>query len=169
LIIDYRGYGKSSGKITEKGLYNDAEAAYRFLRNEKKFSGQQIIVYGRSIGSGIAVDLASRVDLQGLVLEAAYSSLIKLAQEKAPFLIPSWWLKFRFNNLVKIDSVKCPVLFIHGSNDSLIPPSHSQALFNRFMGKKEIAIIEGGSHNDLDSFDEFHRALKNVLPRLFRV
>lgn len=167
LIIDYRGYGKSSGKISEKGFYHDAEAAYTFLVQEKGYAPENIIVYGRSIGSGVAVDLASRYPVKGLVLESPYASLSRLANEKLPFLFPSLYLRFRFNNLEKIKKIKSPVILLHGSNDSLIPPSHSERLLKKITGKKKLIIIKEGSHNDLNSFEEYNRFLEEDLPSFF--
>ena len=167
LIIDYRGYGKSSGIITEQGLYLDAEAAFRFLIEQKGFLARQILVYGRSIGSGVAVDLASKKEIKGLVLEAPYVSLKKLANEKAPWLLPSLWLRFHFNNMEKINHVRCPIIFIHGSDDTLIPPSHSKKLFEVFLGKKKIVILENGTHNDLGSFEEYHKSMRSLLNEFF--
>lgn len=167
LIIDYRGYGKSSGKISEKGFYRDAEAAYTFLVQEKGYELDNIIVYGRSIGSGVAVDLASRYPVRGLILESPYSSLGKLANEKLPFLFPSLYLRFRFNNLEKIKNVKAPVILLHGGNDSLIPSSHSERLLKKITGKKKLILIKEGAHNDLNSFEEYNGFLEEDLPGFF--
>jgi fermentation-respiration switch protein FrsA (DUF1100 family) len=164
LIVDYRGYGKSSGTITEEGFYKDAETAYYYLINKKRFTPQTIIVYGRSIGSGIAVDLASKHRIHGLVLESPYASLAQLAKEKFPFFFPSLYLKHKFNNLEKIAQVKAPVLFIHGQKDSLIPVSHTEKLFQTCTGKKQKIIIAEGAHNDLNAYPEYHQLLKEVLP-----
>ena len=166
LIIDYRGYGKSSGTITEKGLYEDAEAAYQFLINEKNFRPDQIIIYGRSIGTGIAVELATKHTPKVLVLESPYISLKKLGSEKMPYLLPSIILRFHFDNMGKITSVKCPVMFIHGARDTLIPPTHTDKLYEHFTGKKKKVIIQNGSHNDLNDFKEYHEALVTALPEL---
>lgn len=168
LIIDYRGYGKSSGTITEKGLYADAEAAYQFLIDEKRFRPDDIIIYGRSIGTGVAVELAIRHAVKGLILEAPYTSLKTLANEKMPFLLPSLFLRFHFDNIGKINSVKSPVLFIHGGKDTLIPPSHTDKLHEHFRGKKKKVIIQNGSHNDLNDFAGYHEALIKVIPELFQ-
>ncbi len=168
LIIDYRGYGKSTGTITESGLYEDAEAAYQFLIHEKGFLPKNIIIYGRSIGTGVAVELASRHETKGLILEAPYTSLKKLANQKVPFLLPSLFLKFHFNNIDKVNAVSSPILFFHGAEDSLIPVSHTDTLFEKFTGKKMKVIIQRGTHNDLDSFQEYHKALLNTVPDLFQ-
>lgn len=167
LIIDYRGYGKSTGSISENGFYKDAAASYAFLIETKQFQSQSIIVYGRSIGTGVAVDLASKNECKGLVLESPYSSLGALANEKLPFFFPSLYLRFKFNNIAKINHVKCPVVFIHGKKDELIPSSHSEKLFRKFDGRKKLILVESGSHNDLNSFQEHEVFLSEVLPSFF--
>ncbi|GHN02196.1 alpha/beta hydrolase [Cytophagales bacterium WSM2-2] len=168
LIVDYRGYGKSSGTISEDGLYTDAEATYQYLIQEKGFSPGNIIIYGRSIGTGVAVELARRHQTKGLILEAAYSSLTKLANEKLPFLLPSIILRYRFNNIEKINSVKSPILFFHGSEDALIPVSHTEELFKAFTGKKEKMVLQGADHNNIGSHLEYHHTLKRTLDAFFQ-
>lgn len=167
LIIDYRGYGKSSGEISENGFYQDAEAAYNFLIERKGIASGNIIIYGRSIGTGVAVELARNKKCKGLVLESPYTSLNTLANEKLPFLFPSLYLRFRFNNLAKINEVTCPIIFIHGSKDTLIPASHAGKLFKKFTGKKKMILIPEGSHNDLNSFEEHQTFLKEELSSFF--
>jgi pimeloyl-ACP methyl ester carboxylesterase len=112
LLIDYRGYGKSTGTISEKGFYADAEAAYQFVMHQKDFTIKDIIIYGRSVGTGVAVELASRHKVKGLILESPYTSLKKLANEKLPFFFPSLYLRYNFDNLKKINQVKFPIRFI---------------------------------------------------------
>ena len=167
MIIDYRGYGKSSGNLSENGLYLDAEAAFDFLVKEG-FDPARILLYGRSIGTGVAVDLAAKRTCKGLILEAPYISLPKLANEKLPFFFPSLLLKYRFDNINKINRVKCPVIFLHGSDDTLIPPSHSAKLFEKFTGKKKLIIVDRGSHNDLSAFRQYEEFLKDDLPGFFK-
>ena len=166
MMIDYRGYGKSSGKISERGFYQDGVGAYQYLL-KKGFNPENIIVYGRSIGSGVAVDVASKYPCKGLILEAPFSSLKKLADEKLPFFFPSFYLKFRFDNIRKINRVNCPIIFLHGTIDSLIPPSHSRSLFKKFSGRKELILVDGASHNDLHTFSRYADFLKDVLPVFF--
>jgi len=169
LIVDYRGYGKSSGTISENGFYADAEAAYNFLTGEKDFAPENIIVYGRSIGSGVAVEIASKFPCKGLVLESPYSSLKKLADEKLPFFFPSLYLKYSFDNFKKINEVKCPIIFLHGVKDTLIPVSHAKKLCEKFKGRKKLVLVAEGSHNDLNSFDEHSVFLHEVLPMFFDI
>lgn len=166
MIIDYRGYGKSSGKLSEEGLYRDAQAAYGYLI-ASGFAPGNILIYGRSIGSGVAVELASSEPCKGLILESPFSSLARLANEKFPFFFPSLYLRYRFDNIGKINSVRCPVIFLHGSHDTLIPVSHSERLFKRFTGRKELVIVDRGSHNDLHTFNQYGHFLQNVLGTFF--
>ncbi|HYG18765.1 MAG TPA: alpha/beta hydrolase [Ohtaekwangia sp.] len=167
LIIDYRGYGKSSGEISEDGFYRDADAAYDFLVREKDFNPRDIIVYGRSVGTGVAVDVASRLPLKGLVLESPYSSLGKLANEKLPFMFPSLYLSSSFDNLRKIASIRCPVIIIHGEKDTLVPVAHGKVLFDKIKSRKKMVLIPQGSHNDLNAFPEYDEFLRKVLPQFF--
>jgi fermentation-respiration switch protein FrsA (DUF1100 family) len=166
LIIDYRGYGKSSGELSERGFYLDAEAAYNYL-TKQGFDPKDIVIYGRSIGSGVAVDLASRKPCQGLILESAYSSMGKLANEKFPFFFPSLFLRYWFDSINKINKVKSPVIFLHGSGDTLIPPGHSRRLFEKFTGKKKLIMVQHGGHNDLNVFHEYASFLHDF-PAFFR-
>jgi fermentation-respiration switch protein FrsA (DUF1100 family) len=158
MIIDYRAYGKSSGNISEDGLYKDAQSAFNFLI-QKGFTAKNIIIYGRSIGSGVAVELASRQPCKGLVLEAPFSSLKRLANEKLPFFFPSLYLKYSFDNVGKIKDVNSPVLFIHGQADTLIPLAHTTKLFEEFRGKKKKVIIPAAQHNDVNTFPEYEQLI----------
>lgn len=144
----------------------DAEAAYNYLIKEG-FDPKNILIYGRSIGSGVAVDLASKKPCQGLILESAYSSMGKLANEKFPLFFPSLFLRYRFDSINKINQVKSPVIFLHGSGDTLIPPAHSRRLFGKFSGKKKLIIVAHGGHNDLNAFHEYASFLHDF-PAFFR-
>ncbi|HEY5744481.1 MAG TPA: alpha/beta hydrolase [Chryseolinea sp.] len=153
-IIDYRGYGKSTGNISEAGFYQDAQAAYDFLL-ARGFEADHIVVYGRSIGSGVAVHLATHQQIAALILESPYTSVEQLAIEKYRYLFPSLYLRYRFDNLNKINAVKAPLLVIHGRRDDLIPFPHGQALYDVFDGKKQLIAVEDGHHNDLSEFPQF--------------
>jgi uncharacterized protein len=167
LLIDYRGYGKSEGNISEKGFYADAEAAYGFLVQKKGFNPQDIIIYGRSIGSGVAVHLAATYPNKGLVLEAPYTSLGSLADTKVPFFFPSVYLHYTFNNERRINSIKAPLIVVHGSNDTLIPPGEGRILYEKFKGRKAFVLVNGGAHNDLGDFEEYKHFLTDILPVFF--
>jgi len=167
LIIDCRSFGKSNGKLSEKGLYLDGKAAFNYLKNQKDVSPEDLIIYGRSIGTGVATELASQSETKGLILEAPFTSLKKLANQKMPLLLPSLFLSYSFDNLSKINKVKSPVLFIHGNRDDLIKPSHSEQLYNTFSGKKKRLLIPKAGHNDVNSYPEYQRALAETLTHFF--
>ncbi|AYB29728.1 alpha/beta hydrolase [Chryseolinea soli] len=153
-VVDYRGYGKSTGNISEAGFYKDAQAAYDFLL-ARGFEADHIVVYGRSIGSGVAVHLATHRQIAALILESPYISVEKLATEKYRYLFPTLYLRYHFDNLSRINAVKAPLLVIHGRRDDLIPFPHGQALYDAFDGKKQLIAVDGGHHNDLSRSPQF--------------
>jgi len=166
LIIDYRGYGKSTGTISEKGLYADGQAAMDYLKNELKFNPHDIIVYGRSIGSGIAVETAVNNQLKALVLEAPFQSLTRFARDRYAWLLPGLYLKFNFDNDKKIKNVKIPVLIIHGTHDEVIPLHYGKALFDAYDGPGKFVAINGATHNNLSDFPEYFLELADFLKNL---
>jgi fermentation-respiration switch protein FrsA (DUF1100 family) len=154
-IIDYRGFGKSTGNINEDGLYKDAKGAYQYLI-QRGFQKENIIVLGRSIGSGIAIDLASKNTINTLILESPFFDFETLAKSKVSIPIKS---QYKFHNMDKINSIKCPILFMHGEKDNLIPANNSQKLYNVFTGKKELLLIPTGGHNNLPEYPEYSQAI----------
>lgn len=142
---DYRGYGTSQGTPTEKYAYKDIDTAYNYLTENLNIKPEQIIVYGRSVGGGSAVDLASRKPVAGLIIESAFTSAFRVV---VPFPI----LPFdKFNNLDKIKKVKCPVLVMHGKLDDIIPFEHGEKLFAAVNAPKLSLWVEDANHNDLSS------------------
>lgn len=145
--FDYRGYGESEGKPTEAGLYLDAEAAYAFLRDSLGVPAGSIVIFGHSLGSAVAVDLASRVPARGLVLEGAFSSGPDVAQRAYWFLPVRLVMQSRFASEEKIGRVSGPKLFLHARRDEVIPLDLGRRLFDRARDPK--AFVElGGGHND---------------------
>jgi fermentation-respiration switch protein FrsA (DUF1100 family) len=165
LIIDYRGYGKSTGKISENGLYLDAEASYNELLSAG-YKENQIIIYGRSIGTGVAMECAVRKKPRALILESPFTSLVDLASQIYPFFFPSLILKYHFDNQAKASLLSVPVLILHGDADEIIDHSHSLKLYNQLKHDKEICIIRHGGHNDLNTFPEYRDTLKKFFGRL---
>jgi abhydrolase domain-containing protein 17 len=142
LAFDYRGYGTSDGQPSEKNAYQDAEAAYTYLTQVLKIPPAQIIIYGRSVGSGSATELASRHPVAGLILESAFTSAFRVV---VPFPI----LPFdKFPNQAKLRHVRCPVLVMHGRADTIVPFSHGQALYETATTPKLSLWVEGADHND---------------------
>jgi pimeloyl-ACP methyl ester carboxylesterase len=165
LIIDYRGYGKSTGMISEEGLYRDAEASYEQLRS-LGWKESEIIVYGRSLGTGVALHLATTRKIRALVLEAPFTTLPDLASHLLPIPVPAFYIPYRFDNLGRAPDVKVPTLLLHGTRDELIPPDHSQKILDALACDKRLVLIRGGEHNDLTSFPEYHEALDAFLKSL---
>jgi fermentation-respiration switch protein FrsA (DUF1100 family) len=161
-IIDYRCYGKSTGKFSENGFYIDAETAYEYLL-ENGYTSESIIIYGRSLGSGVAVNLAINKKAKALILETPFSALKDLAKEKYSFLFPGLFLKYDFDNFSKMENLAIPALLIHGDNDNIIPLSHSKVLFEKIKGAKQMFIVKGGGHNNLAEFPEYNNTIANFL------
>lgn len=146
LIPDYRGYGKSGGRPGESGLYADAEASYEYLVRSG-FSPETIIVHGESLGTAVAVALASKRRCAALVLESAFSSARDVARTVLPVLGPA--LIWSFDSQAKIGRVRAPVLFIHGDRDEIIPLRLGRALFSAAPEPKSFWTVRGAGHNDL--------------------
>ena len=146
--FDYRGYGTSQGKPTESHAYEDINSAYNYLTQNLKIPPKKIIVLGRSVGGGSAVNLAMQKPVAGLIIE---SSFISAFQVIVPFRI----LPFdKFPNLGNIKKVKCPILVIHGKADNIIPFTHGEKLFNAATSPKLYLWVEEANHNDLFSIAE---------------
>jgi pimeloyl-ACP methyl ester carboxylesterase len=140
---DYQGYGTSEGKPSERHAYDDEDAAYNFLVQTMHIQPTKIIAFGRSLGSGPAVDLASRRPVAGLILESAFTSTFRVMTRISVFPFD------RFDNLHKIKKVRCPLLIIHGTQDSVINAVHGRELFAAANEPKRALWVEGANHNDV--------------------
>ncbi len=161
LIPDYRGYGKSTGTITsEQVLHHDAALAYTYL--QQHYAEHQIVVYGRSIGTGLGVYLASSHHPKMLILETPYYNLQELATAQFPF-IPSFLLKYPLRTDAWIAEVTCPIYLFHGTQDEVIPYSASQRLVPLIRTQHQVVTIEGGGHNNLGAFRQYHEQLATIL------
>jgi fermentation-respiration switch protein FrsA (DUF1100 family) len=147
LIIDYRGYGKSEGKPTEEGIYRDADAAYEYLV-EAGYRPDQVIVYGESLGTAAAVDLASRHECAGVVLEAPFPSAASVASRVLPVLGPLA-ARGRLETAKKLPLVKAPLLVIHGTRDQVIDYKLGQEVFEAASEPKQFWTVEGAHHSDI--------------------
>jgi hypothetical protein len=161
LMPDYRGYGKSTGTITnEQVLHHDAAIAYTYL--QQHYGEHQIVVYGRSIGTGLAVYLARSHHPQMLILETPYYNLQELATAQFPF-IPSFLLKYPLRTDAWIAEVTCPIYLFHGTQDEVIPYGASLRLVPLIQTKHQLFSIEGGGHNNLSAFRQYHEHLATIL------
>lgn len=146
LILDYRGYGKSSGWPTENGLYLDSQAAFAHLL-AMGYRPDQIIVHGESLGTAVAINLASRQPCAGVILEAPFTSASDVAGTMLPALGPL--LVRSYNSTPKILRIPAPKLFIQGDHDEVIPPRLAHALYAAAPDPKSFRVVEGARHNDI--------------------
>jgi uncharacterized protein len=146
LLLDYRGYGKSAGRPTERGLYQDAEAAYNHLL-AKGYTAGRIFLHGESLGSAVAIQLAEKNPAAGLVLEAPFTSAKAVAGRVLPIIGP---LLIRgYDSLTRIRRIHVPLLVIHGDQDEVIPYEFGKQLYEAANSPKSFWTIRGAMHNDL--------------------
>lgn len=159
---DYRGYGTSGGKPSEEKSYQDIEAAYNYLIDELKIPAEKIIVHGRSLGGAISIDLASRKPCGGLIAESTFVSAFRVITKYRIFPFD------KFESLRKIKKVNCPVLFIHGRKDTLIPFWHGEMLFEQANEPKHSLWIDEANHNDVFAISKngYLREIKNFSDKL---
>jgi hypothetical protein len=161
VLVDYRGFGKSTGKRTENNLHDDMQYIYTQLK--KRFGEDHLIVYGRSLGSGFATKLASENNPRYLILDAPYYNFTKVAERFLPFLPIRFVLRYHLRTDNWIGKVKCPIYILHGTKDWLIPISHSEALRKLHPKYTTLIEIEGGGHNNLPTFDAYHNFIRDIL------
>jgi fermentation-respiration switch protein FrsA (DUF1100 family) len=167
LIVDYRGYGLSEGRPSEAGLYRDARAAYDHLVGERGVAPADIVLYGESLGSAVATDLAGEAAIGGLVLEAAFTSAVDVGQAMFPFLPARGLMRHRFETAGKIPRVRAPILVLHSRNDEYFPLRHGERLVAAAGPPARLVVLRGG-HNDafLVSEPDYRRALADFLADL---
>ncbi|HEY0101221.1 MAG TPA: alpha/beta hydrolase [Pyrinomonadaceae bacterium] len=146
LIIDYRGYGKSEGRPSEQGLYTDARAAWDYLTTTRAVPASRIVIFGESLGGAVAIDLASKTNACGLVVQSSFTSIGDMAAELMPF-IPRFMLRTKMDSLSKITSVSCPKLFIHSQADEIVPYKLGRRLFDAAPAPKQFYEVKGATHN----------------------
>lgn len=146
-IFDYREYGKSEGCIHREGTFKDSAAAYRYLTETRGVPGTDIILFGRSLGTALATDLALKSPSRALILESPFTNSQEMAKCLAPFLF-DWRPKVPYDNLGRIGGVKVPVMIIHGAQDEIIPVDMARRVFEAAPEPKELYIIPGSHHND---------------------
>lgn len=161
-IIDYRCFGKSTGNMSEALLHKDAQLCYNFLL--ERYPENDIVIYGRSIGSGIATRLASRNNPKLLILESPFYSLSEMASHYLPFLPNSILLKYNFKSHRYLKKVDGPVYIFHGDRDEVVPYKSGLKLARLIPeGQGKMITIQGGGHNNLNSFTTYKEALEDIL------
>lgn len=143
LAYDYDGYGTSEGTPSEQATYDDIHAVYNYAVQKLKFEPKQVVLYGRSVGGGPSIDLATKNKVGAIILESPFVSAYRVVTYYPLFPFD------KYNNLRKINSITAPILFIHGTKDDVIPIWHGKKLYDTYTGSKESYWVEGASHNDI--------------------
>ncbi|WP_430909390.1 alpha/beta hydrolase [Maribacter sp. 2-571] len=161
IMVDYRGFGKSTGRRTQKAIKRDLQVVYNKLKENVKES--YIILYGRSLGSGFATKLASMNNPKMLILDAPYYSLSKVAKKYIPFMPLSLLIKFPMPTYKWLKYVNCPVHIIHGTDDKLIPYKTSVKLSKIKPKLTRLYTVIGGGHKNLNQFESYHKMLNEIM------
>ena len=161
IMMDYRGFGKSTGRRTQEGMKEDVQAVYERIKNN--VSEKYIIIYGRSLGTGLATKTASINNPRMLILACPYYSISNNIKRYLPFLPLGLVLRFSMPTYKWMKYVRCPVKIIHGTNDKVIPMKSSVRLSKVNPDRTRIYPIIGGGHKNLHNFESYHRALKEIL------
>ena len=172
-IIDYRGYGRSEGKPNEEGTYRDAQAAYDYLTGRARPPGaphldpRTVVVYGESLGAAVAVDLATKHPVGGVVIEEAFTSVGDVGQKMFPFLPVRWLVRNKYDTLSKIGHINAPLLIFHSHDDEIISFRYAERLLAAANDPKQLVKLRGG-HNDafLTSGEMYRNGLRDFLADL---
>ena len=159
---DYRTYGKSTGKLSEKALHKDALMVYHYLL--EFWPASKIIIYGRSLGTGVGIELATKVKAKLLILETPYTSMSAMANKTIPIVPVKWLMKYQLRNITKMKKIQCPVHIFAGTADLLTPYQHAVALAKR-PGNQEVVMtsLKGAGHGNIAEFPLYHEKLKELL------
>lgn len=161
ILWDYRTYGKSTGKLTEKNMLADGQLVYDFTK--KHFGENQIVVYGRSLGTGVATYLAAANSPQQLILETPYYSLKDVAAFHFPYFPYGLLLRYELKTNEWIKEVRCPIYIFHGTYDRTVPYKSGFKLKPLLKSKDEFITLEAGDHNDLSTFFIYKEKIKEIL------
>lgn len=161
LLFDYRQFGLSEGSISEKGTYQDVEAAWNYLTETMKIEPDKIIISGRSLGGSVAAYMASKQNPAGLILESSFLSVPEMGADLYPFFPVKFLARIKHPTIKFLEKVKCPVLIIHSPDDEIVKFRHGKALFDNAPGKKEFVELNG-DHNGcyMQSEDKYIATLK---------
>ncbi len=166
LIFDYRGYGRSEGRPSERGLCLDGAAAVQWVRREPELRELPLVLYGRSLGAAVAIETARREGCAGLIVESAFVSIQAMAAATVLGRVIGPLMSTRLNNLAKIGAVQAPVLVLHGDADEKVPVGHALRLFRAAPEPTELFLVSGASHDDIA--ERAGRPYLQALERLLR-
>lgn len=163
--LDYRGYGRSTGNFpSEKQIYEDVDIFWDYLIHQRRLNPQKIVVFGHSLGGAIAIELARRhPDFAALIVQSSFTSMMEVINSTGKYkLLPvNLLLNQRFDSISKVPKLKMPVLFIHGTDDELVPSYMSEKLFELASKPKALFIVPGADHNNVSAVagDEYSRRI----------
>lgn len=162
ILVDYRTYGKSTGELSEQAIYEDAKMFYDYAN--EMYEENNIIVYGRSFGTGVASYLAAKKNPKKLILESPFYSAVDLGKHRFPFLPVNWLSNFRFPSNEYLKKVNCEVFIFHGKEDFVVPYDASERLYELIESdKKHLITIQEGGHNYLQDFPEFKSGMQSAM------
>jgi pimeloyl-ACP methyl ester carboxylesterase len=162
-LVDYRGYGASTGSPSERALVADAKQLYDQVAGIPGVDAKRIYVFGRSLGSGVAVALAAERPIAGVILVTPYDSLAAVAKRYYWYLPVDLMLKHRFDSIALVPAQRMPLLCLVGTRDEVIPPVHAERLFDAWGGEKRKLLLEGAGHNSMDAHPLFWPAVRDFL------
>ena len=148
LLFDYRGYGRSEGRASEKGTYRDARGALDYVRSRPDISPRKIIYSGHSLGAAVAVWLATQHRPYGLILESPFTSVKDMAKLFYPYLPLYLLVRGKYDSISRIGKVSCPLLIVHGDEDEVVPISQGRQLYDAAREPKSFHAITGAGHSD---------------------
>ncbi len=157
LLINYRGYGTSSGTPSEENLFADALAIFDEVN--ARYNTQKVWLMGRSLGSGVATYVASQRDIAGLILITPFDSIESIAKKQYPFMPVSLLLQHKFRSIDHAPKIHQPTLIIYGGKDRIVPPANTERLIKYLSGNKKIVLIEEAEHNNIEMFPEYNLAI----------
>jgi uncharacterized protein len=163
LLFNYRGYGASEGSPSQRALVADALAQYDYASKLSGIDAERIFAFGRSLGSGVAVQLAAQRPVRAVLLVSPYDSLLAVAKRYYWYLPVDWMLKHRFDSIALAAQMKQPLLCFIAERDDVIPPEHAERLFAAWAGPKRKVLLGGAGHNTTDSAGGFWSAVRDFL------
>jgi fermentation-respiration switch protein FrsA (DUF1100 family) len=165
-IVDYHGYGRSEGVPSERATYLDASAAYDYLTRQRGIPAKIIVLYGESLGSAVAVDLASKAQVGGVIVEEGFTSVGDVGQRMFPFLPVRWLVQNKYDTLSKIGRINAPLLLLHSAEDEFFEMRHAERLFAAAREPKQFVKLRG-THNEAFVTSEkiYRAALEEFLKR----
>ncbi|OGO82350.1 MAG: hypothetical protein A2Y18_04075 [Clostridiales bacterium GWD2_32_19] len=166
VAINYRGYGLSEGKPSEKNIFKDAEYIYDSFAKRSDIDNNKIIVMGRSLGSGVAVHLAYERKLAGVILVTPYDSITKVAQEEISYIPVSLFIKNPFDSIKIAPKISTPMIALAAENDTFIPPKHAIKLVEKWGGSHEIKIVKNTEHNTIQNGEGYWESINEFLIRI---